>query len=448
MTGLWFAQALLPGGWGHGVRILIEAGRIVEVESNSAPEPSDQRFSTGIPGLPNLHSHVFQRAMAGLAEAPGTAVADDFWSWRDQLYQLVSKLGPDEVRDIAAMAFVEMLETGFTRVGEFHYLHHVPGGTPYAHCAEMAAAIAAAAQQTGIALTLLPVFYAHSGFGGQPPNEGQKRFVTDLDGFARLLDQSQATIASLPDSVLGIAAHSLRAVSPGELEHLPELVALGPVHIHIAEQQREVADCLDWCGARPVRWLIDHMPVNERWCLVHATHVDPGELAAIARSGAVVGLCPITEANLGDGLFPADEFVRSGGRFGIGSDSNVHIDAAEELRLLEYGQRLRLERRNVLALPPRSTGRSLFDSAFAGGARALGADYPGLAEGAPADIVALSRDPAADGDRALDRWIFAPNSCGIEAVWRAGVQVVADGRHRERETVEARFATALGRIAS
>ena len=288
--------------------------------------------------------------MAGLAETRGGG-EDSFWTWREVMYRFVERLTPDDVRAIAAQAYAEMLESGFTRVGEFHYLHHDAGGTPFADPARMAVEIIAAAQTTGIGLTLLPVFYAHSGFGGQPPGPRQGRFVHSVDDFARLVEGCRAAITALPDGVVGIAPHSLRAVTPDELAAILPLAQGGPVHIHIAEQTREVDDCLAWSGQRPVAWLLDHAPVDRRWCLVHATHMEDAEMRALAASGAIAGLCPITEANLGDGVFPAMDFLAAGGGLGVGSDSNVLIDLAEELRLLEYGQRLTRRSRARLRTP-------------------------------------------------------------------------------------------------
>lgn len=444
METLWFEQALLPSGWAARVRLSMAGGRITAIEPGVDPAPTDYRFGTALPGLANVHSHCFQRLMAGLAETRGAGASDDFWSWRDLMYRLVAAIGPDDLHAIAAMAFVEMIEGGFTRAGEFHYLHHQPSGTPFDDPAEMAAAIAAATAETGIALTLLPVFYAHGGFGAQPTSDGQRRFITSLDGYARLIDASRAAVAALDDAVVGIAPHSLRAVAPDELAALATICPDGPIHIHIAEQEKEVADCLAWSGARPVAWLLDHAEVGRRWCLVHATHVDRSEVARIAASGAVVGLCPVTEANLGDGVFAAEAFLAAGGRFGIGSDSNVRIDAAEELRLLEYGQRLTQRRRNVLVEDGFSTGRTLFSGAYQGGAGALGVAPEGLAVGAPADLVALATDPLGVGDRALDRWIFAHGR--VDAVWRAGRQVVRGGVHHRRDTIAARFAGVAARL--
>lgn len=436
MAALHFTQALLPDGWASGVRIRIDSGRIAAIESGVAPGPEDERHATAMPGLPNLHSHAFQRLMAGLAERRLGPDGDDFWSWRELMYRIVGGITPDQMAAIAAMAFMEMLEGGFTRVGEFHYLHHQPDGEPFGDRAAMAVALAGAAAETGIALTLLPVFYAHAGFGGQPPQAGQRRFISDLDGFARLLEASGRALAPLPDAVLGIAPHSLRAVTPEELSALAAMAPKGPVHIHVAEQLKEVRDCLAWSGQRPVEWLLDHQPVDARWCLVHATHMTEAETARLAASGAVAGLCPVTEANLGDGLFPAVDFMAAGGRFGVGSDSNVRIDAAEELRLLEYGQRLIRRQRNVLAAADRSSGRFLLEAALAGGGQALG-DAPALRPGARADLVALAHDPVGVRDLALDRWIFGNGR--VESVWRAGRRLVSAGRHHARDEIERRF---------
>lgn len=443
---LWFESALLENGWADRVRLRLAGGRIERAETGVDPEAGDERHFVALPGLPNVHSHAFQRAMAGLAEARGRA-DDDFWSWRELMYRFVGRIGPEECEAVAALAYAEMLEAGFTRVGEFHYLHHAPDGARYDDIAEMSGRIAAAAETVGIGLTLLPVFYAHGGFGGQPAGAAQARFLNDIDGFAALVEETRRKLA--PDGVLGIAPHSLRAATPEELRALLPVADGGPVHIHIAEQVKEVVDCMAWSGKRPVRWLLDEMPVDARWTLVHATHVEPDEVTGIAASGAVAGLCPITEANLGDGVFPAAEFMALGGMIGLGSDSNVRIDVAEELRLLEYGQRLTRRARNVLAGEDRpATGARVFAAAVAGGGRSLGAET-GLAAGRPADIVSLNRGDIAfagrGGDVLIDSWIFASHR-GIDCVWRGGVKQVAGGRHRHREAIEGRYRTALARL--
>ena len=450
-TRLWFGQALLPEGWARDVRIGIADGVIVEVTTGVAREAADGGGGAALPGVANVHSHAFQRAMAGLTEArgPGANADDNFWTWRELMYRFLDRGGPEEIEAITALAFVEMLEGGFTRVAEFHYLHNDPAGASYVDPAELTGRIVAAAEETGIGLTLLPVFYAHAGFGGQPPAPGQRRFITDLDGFADLVVRGRVLAANLGDAVVGVAPHSLRAVSPEELAAMPGLAADGPIHIHVAEQTKEVDDCLAWSGARPVEWLLAHAPVDPRWCLIHSTHVTVAERAAVARRGAVVGLCPVTEANLGDGIFPAAAYTTAGGRFGVGTDSNVQIGLAEELRTLEYSQRLSLRGRAVMADANRSTGRALFEQALVGGAQASGL-ATGLAVGMPADIVSLDTRRIAfegrGGDALLDSWIFGGDRGAISSVWRRGRQVVVEGRHVARDAIEARYRRALATV--
>ncbi|GLK83420.1 formimidoylglutamate deiminase [Ancylobacter defluvii] len=458
MTVLWCGSVLLPEGWAREVRVTLADGRIVGIAAGVAPQAGDERHAVVIPGLPNLHSHAFQRAMAGLSEVRGPA-GDSFWTWRDQMYRAVDRLDPEDVEAIAALAYVEMLEAGFTRVGEFHYLHHDRDGTPYADIGELSARIAAAASSTGIALTLLPVFYAHGGFGGAAPGHGQRRFINDVAGFGRLMEAAGRAIRDLPDAVLGLAPHSLRAATAEEIAAILPLTD-GPIHIHVAEQMKEVEDCLAFSGARPVDYLYDHAPVDERWCLIHATHMTEAETQRLAKSGAVAGLCPITEANLGDGIFPGGRFAELGGRYGVGSDSNVRIDAAEELRLLEYSQRFSQRARNVMALAAgASTGRLLFDTALAGGTQALGAQAlgsqvlgaeAGIAVGRPADLVSLDAGTPSlhgkAGNALIDGWIFA-GGAPVDAVWRNGAKLVEGGRHQARAAVEAGYRRVLDKLA-
>jgi formimidoylglutamate deiminase len=444
------AAALLPDGWAENLRIEWRDGRIARLERDASARGGEERVAVLLPGMPNLHSHAFQRGMAGLTEYRGPA-ADNFWSWRSLMYRFVGRMTPDDLEAVTTWAFVEMLEGGFTRVGEFHYVHHDPAGRPYADRAEMTARVAAAADRTGIALTLLPVFYAQGGFGGAPANEGQRRFLHDVPSFAHLLESSRRLVASLPDAVVGIAPHSLRAVTPGQLEQLLPLCETGPVHMHAAEQIGEVEQCLAWSGARPVQWLLDHAPVDPRWCLVHATHLDDAEISGLARSGALAGLCPITEANLGDGIFPAVKFVAAGGRFGIGTDSNVSVAVADELRQLEYSQRLRDRARNVLQGLAPSTGRTLFEGALKGGSQALGvAGQTGLAEGATADFFSLNAASPLlaerSGDALLDSFVFAGVRDAIDGVWRAGRKVVSSGRHHARDSAEQAWRATLARL--
>lgn len=447
MPSLWFNTALLPSGWAGGVRIVIADGLISDVQTDTLALPEDERHAIAIPGLSNVHSHAFQRGMAGLAEHRG-ARDDDFWSWREVMYRFLDRLNPDDVEAISAMAYAEMLETGYTRVGEFHYLHNDTKGQRYGDPAEMASRIVAAAKATGIGLTLLPVFYAHADFGGALPNHGQRRFVNDLDSFARLLDASERLIPE--DGTMGIAPHSLRAVTREELGAVVAMRKGGPIHIHAAEQMKEVEASIAFSGARPVEWLLENADVDRRWCLIHATHLTDGEADALAACGAVAGLCPITEANLGDGIFPASRFLEAGGRIATGTDSNVLIDPAQELRMLEYSQRLSHRGRNLLASDRHpSVGRRLFDATLEGGSRALGTQH-GIAAGMPADIVTLKADhpslPVRRDDFILDSWIFAARTSCIDCVWRGGRKVVADGRHSESETVYANYRHALDRI--
>lgn len=440
---LWFAEALLPQGWARDVRISVDAGVITAIE-RAPPQPQDERHAIGLPGLCNVHSHAFQRGMAGLAETRGPA-DDDFWSWREVMYRFLDRLDPDAIQAIAELAYMDMLESGFTRVGEFHYLHNDPSGARYAHIAETAARIADAAQATGIGLTLLPVFYAHADFGGAPPKPGQRRFLSSVDSFLKLVEASRAVLPA--DGVLGIAPHSLRAVTPEELQALLQAFPSGPVHIHAAEQTKEVEASVAYSGLRPVEWLLQRAGVDARWCLVHATHMTADETKALAASGAVAGLCPVTEANLGDGVFPTDAFLRHGGRFGVGTDSNIAIDAGQELRALEYAQRLTRRGRNILAgSEGASVGATLFSRALAGGAQALGVRAE-LAVGAGADLVSL--DPAHDalagrhGDALLDSWIFATRRPAIDCVWRRGARVVSGGVHHDSARIRARYARTL-----
>ncbi len=392
-----------------------------------------------IPGMPNLHSHAFQRAMAGLAERAGPQ-GDSFWHWRETMYRFLGRLSPDDVEAIAAQLYVECLRHGYTSVAEFHYLHNATDGSRYADPAEMARRIIAAAASSGIRLTLLPVLYRHGGFGGASPSDGQRRFVLSLDAYADLCQTLSREVR------IGVAPHSLRAVTPEELTVAVALAeAVGsetPIHIHVAEQEKEVVDCLAWSGTRPVNWLLDHAAVDRRWCLVHATHIDDDECGRIARSGAVVGLCQTTEANLGDGIFPLRGFLAGGGRFGIGSDANVCVSPVEELRWIEYVRRLESRARNVTD--------NLWQRAVAGGARALGHDVGALAEGKSADLVVLDTDHPSlvgrTGEALLDAWMFSGNDTPVRDVMVAGEWVVRGGRHVRQEAIAQPFARVMHRL--
>jgi formimidoylglutamate deiminase len=450
-TILHFETALLPSGWAENVGIRIGGGIIREIACDVDAAPGAERHKIGLPGVPNVHSHAFQRGFAGLAERRARE-RDSFWTWREIMYRFVDRISPDDLEAIAALAYMEMLEGGFTHVGEFHYLHRAPDGASYDDPALMAARIAAAAEAVGIGLTLLPVFYAHSRFGGMPPLASQRRFISTPEEFGRLVEGCAIAVAGLTNGHVGIAPHSLRAVTPDELTEILSLARNCPIHIHVAEQMREVDDCVAWCAMPPVAWLMQNAPVDARWCLIHATHIDQADMRAIASSGAVVGLCPITEANLGDGIFPLEKFLECSGKIGIGSDSNVFIDTAHELRLLEYGQRLAHQARNVAAsaaIP--STGRHLFERAVTGGAQALGIKS-GLDVGCTADIMTLDAEHAAlacrSGDSLLDSYVFAGSGGIIADVWRGGRKLVSNGRHLHRGAIVTRYRKVLEKLLS
>jgi formimidoylglutamate deiminase len=435
-------EVLTPAGWVRDARIVVEAGRIVSVTADTSPEAGDDRHGILAPGMSNVHSHAFQRAMAGLTEMPGPG-NDNFWSWRDLMYRFALSFDPDQIEAVAGQLYVEMLEAGFTRVGEFHYLHHARDGAHYADIAEHSVRIAAAATETGIGLTLLPVFYAHSQFGGQAPGEGQRRFINDVSSFASLLEGARKAVDSLNQGRVGIAPHSLRAATIEEIRDLQQLDFDGPIHIHIAEQVKEVEDSIAFSGKRPVEYLLDNSDADGRWCFIHATHMTDGETIEMARRGVIAGLCPITEANLGDGFFPAPLFMEHGGLISVGSDSNVQIGVAAELRQLEYSQRPLHRARNVIASRGRSTGRTLFDESVDGGGRAL-MHTTGIAAGMPADFVSLKPvfDVGYTGDEILDSWVFG-EGMRVDSVWAHGDKVVSEGRHRNRDATGTRFATVM-----
>lgn len=443
-----FARRALTGqGWQRDVRLEIDAeGMVADVTPDTAPQKDTPIFDLLLPGMANVHSHAFQRAMAGLTERASGHGRDHFWSWREAMYAFTARLTPEMMEAVARAFYIELLKSGYTAVGEFHYLHHDPQGRPYAAPTEMSDRIAAAAQASGIHLTHLPVFYETANFGGMPANEGQRRFVHTPEAYLRLLETLHTRYGNTPGITLGIAPHSLRAATPDALRTLLNaLPGLGlaecPIHIHVAEQEKEVADCLAWSGKRPVAWLLEYCPVDQRWCLVHATHITPEELRGIIRSGATVGLCPTTEANLGDGVFPAEAYAKAKGKWGVGSDSHVCVSPFEELRQMEYAQRLMLRRRAILheETTP-SVGRTLYARAAEGGARALRLRSGVIAAGTRADLVALACTgllAAREGDSLLDTLIFAERS-PVTDVFVAGQHVVTHGRHPlEEESAEA-----------
>ncbi len=447
MPSLFAAKALLPEGWARDVRVGYDDGRIVAVEVEALPAAGDRRLDGRVllPAPANLHSHAFQRAMAGMTERRGDGPSgDSFWTWRELMYRFLERLSPDDVEAIAAFVQMELLEAGYAAVAEFHYLHHAPGGVAYAEPAELAHRIAAAAAATGIGLTLLPVLYTQGGCDGRPLEGGQRRFGSDLDGFARLVDGAERGLRALPtDARLGIAPHSLRAVAPDDVTALTALRPGVPFHLHAAEQLREVAEVQAHLGTRPVDWLLERQPVDASWCVIHATHLTPGETARLAASGAVAGLCPLTEANLGDGVFPAKAYLAADGRIGLGSDSHIRIALAEEVRTLEGNQRLLHGRRNVLARPPHSTGRTLFEAVCQDGAQALGRASGRIEVGCLADLLTLDAAhphlAGLEGDALLDAWLLAGDDRLVREVWSAGRSMVEAGRHRDRARIEADY---------
>lgn len=443
MATLWARTALTGDGWHSNVRVDVAAdGRVAAVE-HEAP-PAGYRCGILLPAPANLHSHAFQRAMAGMTERRGPSGGDSFWTWRRTMFAFLDHLTPDDAEAITAFAQMEMLEAGFAAVAEFHYLHHQPGGAPYGDLAEMANRIVAAAGQTGIGLTLLPVLYQQGGCDGRPLAPGQVRFGNDPERFARLHERCAGALAALPgDARLGVAPHSLRAVCPAGLSTAVAMCPDGPIHIHAAEQVAEVEEVEAALGARPVAWLLANQPIDERWCLIHATQMEPAETLALAASRAVAGLCPVTEASLGDGIFDGARYRAAGGRFGFGTDSNIAISLAGELRALEYSQRLATRSRAVMADAARSTGRLMFDQAARCGAQACGRDAGAIAPGRLADLVALDADTTdlalRHDDEILDAWIFAGQDACITDVWSAGRHVVREGAHVERETIVKRY---------
>jgi formimidoylglutamate deiminase len=430
--------ALLPSGWANNVAVEFDsAGCIASVTPNQ-PEQG-QRTGPLLPAPVNVHSHAFQRAMAGLTEFRGPDGQDSFWSWRRLMYRFLDRLTPDQVQAIAALVQIEMLEAGYATNVEFHYLHHAPGGHPYDALAEMAHRIIAASDRSGIGLTLLPVLYRFGGCDGRPLTTGQDRFGNTPDRFAQLFEAAGKALARRPDARLGIAPHSLRAVAPSDLKAVSDWAQNGPIHMHIAEQVDEVDEVQTALGARPVEWLLDNADVTEQWCLIHCTQMQPHETKRLAQTGAVAGLCPITESSLGDGIFDGVQWMAQRGRIAIGSDSNIRISLSEELRTLEYSQRLRDHSRAALATPEHSTGRALFEAACHGGAQAAGRATGQIAPGLWADLMALDADhidlAGQTGDSLLDTYIFAGGDHMVRDVWSAGRHMVQDGRHIARDSI-------------
>jgi len=441
-------------GWRENALVEVSAeGMILSIESGSAASADTSLNGIVLPGMPNTHSHSFQRLIAGLTGASGQQ-QDSFWSWREAMYQCAGKITPQQFGATAAWVFTEMLKAGYTSCAEFHYLHHQHNGKAYDSLAEMSARVVDAATTSGIALTLLPVLYQTSGFGNTRLDPVQKRFVNSAGRYLQLLEECQQLISQNPNFRLGIAPHSLRAV-PAEalaevIEAWPDMHC--PLHIHIAEQPAEIDACLEFLGTRPLQWLMEQFPVNERWCLVHATHLNDEELTRAAASGAVAGLCPTTEADLGDGIFKTTQWLQADGHFSIGSDSNVRISVTEELRQLEYNERLLSGRRNVLSQPDTTGGRFLYQHAAQAGAVAIGQPVGRLEPGFRADFVELKPDhlltAGRSPDAAVDSWIFAGDSSLIKSVWVAGNCAVSEGRHKLDEQLHSRMLQTLTELQS
>lgn len=454
---LFAAHAFLPEGWRRDVLLEWDDAGVLTAVTPDAQASAGVAQARGpiLPGMPNLHSHAFQRAMAGLAEYRAQA-SDNFWSWRDLMYRFAARITPERLEAIARWLYVEMLKAGYTSVCEFHYVHHLGDGAGYPNRAELAQRVVDAASQAGIGMTMLPVLYQYSGFGLREPRPDQRRFLNTPE---TLLDLLATLRRGRPEHAAlryGVAPHSLRAVSEASLRTL--LAGLdaalpgAPVHIHVAEQTGEVDECVAATGARPVAWLLDRFDVDARWCLVHATHVDAPEAAALASSRAVAGLCPTTEANLGDGVFPAPAYLDANGRIGVGSDSHIAVDWRAELRLLEYGQRLVRRERNVLASEhtPQVAER-LFGAALAGGAQASGRAVGALAPGRRADWLVLDAEHPSLFGRKAESWLAGVVFCEhgaspISEVYTGGRCVVQGGRHEDEARAYAEYRDAVTQL--
>ena len=454
---IWCHSALLRQGWAENVLIRFDdRGQIVSIETGVAAgetdRPMEKLTGTIIAGIPNLHSHAHQRAMAGLGER-ASGDSDSFWTWRKVMYHFLARINPDQLYHIARMLYLEMLQAGYTRVGEFQYLHHDQSGNPYANRAEMTLQCHQAAHDVGIGFTALPVLYRYSGFGSKPPAEEQKRFINDADGFLEILTCLQQGMDSRDR--IGIAPHSLRAIDEPLLQEvLDQTPANWKVHIHIAEQTREVDDCVQWSDQTPLTWLYQRFSPDQNWCLIHATHMSPEETKLLATSGAIAGLCPTTEANLGDGFFNAEQFFSAEGNWGIGSDSQISVSPVEELRWLEYGQRLGTRGRNVLAGEfgeSMHTGRNLYSRAALGGALACDGNGGELAVGKQADFILLDdnhpRLYGRSGDNLLNSWIFSGNDNMVSDVFVAGKQVINVNRHKDQDEIRTRFQQTMDQLA-
>ena len=440
MQIIWANTALTPEGWQSAVRIAVDGtGAIATVDANSPPEGVQVGIALSAPG--NLHSHGFQRTLAGLTETRSENSTSSFWSWRKLMYEFIDQLMPEEIEAITTYAQIEMLESGFAAVAEFHYVHHQSDGQHYGDIAELSSRIIAAAEHSGIGLTLLPVFYQYGGCRRKPPLPQQRRFINSMDGYHQFFEKASLGLQNLPqDSRMGMAVHSLRAVDPIDLAMLRGIRPHLPLHLHVAEQMKEIEEFESCYGVRPVEWLCQHSELNDNWCLVHATHMTETETRDLAQSRAVVGLCPMTEANLGDGIFNGVEYTNQKAHYGVGTDSNVRVSLCEELRTLEYSQRLKHHQRAILSQPGYSCGRTLFESALLGASLALGRLSGSLKAGNFADILALDSESeqlaCCQGDEILDTFVFSGDNRLVSDVWVAGRHVVREGCHINRQPIQ------------
>ncbi|WP_286234318.1 formimidoylglutamate deiminase [Thalassotalea sediminis] len=445
---------LLNTGWVEDKTLVIDDGTIVDIVDGKLPNA--EALNIIIPGMINCHSHAFQRAFAGFSEQ-GSEGQDSFWTWRKVMYQFLAKLTDKDAEIIATQLYIEMLKMGYTRVAEFHYLHHNQQGNKYQSLATMARSIFCAAKNTGIGLTMLPVLYQYSGFSQQQPNDGQKRFINDVSQFNALVSECFDISKGIENTNVGIAPHSLRAVDKASLhyavKHVRSLASDAPIHIHIAEQQKEVADCIAHYNKRPVQWLFDNIDVDQHWCLIHATHIDEQERKLMVEKGVIAGICPTTEANLGDGIFPTAEYVNEGGIFAIGSDSHISVNPVEELRWLEYAQRLIRQQRALLAstdVP--SVGQYLWQKAAQGGAISTSSNTGELAIGKQADLLVLDDSQmrlfAKSRMHLLDSLVFASQKPSIEHVMVNGTWVIRDGQHPKQAQAEQQFAQLLDTVTA
>ncbi|WP_171126415.1 MULTISPECIES: formimidoylglutamate deiminase [unclassified Ruegeria] len=442
--------ALLGSDWVHDLWVKVENGRITQLQTGVAAKPDDVRVDVLLPALANLHSHAFQRAMAGMTEVRA-AGRESFWTWRTLMYRFLDRLTPEQIQAIAALVYMEMQEAGYASVGEFHYVHNQPGGQPYDTPSELSQRIYSAASQTGIGLTHLPVLYTYGGVRQEPLTGGQLRFGTSTNQFLKLVEDCQKALPHA-DSVIGVAPHSLRATTVQDIRAVLDERPTGPVHMHIAEQVQEVSAVEAALGDRPVSWLLSNFDVDSRWCLIHATHMTDEETQRLARSEAVAGLCPITEANLGDGIFNGAEYISNRGRFGIGSDSNIRISLSEELRMLEYSQRLRDRARTIMVSPEGSVGHALYTGAACGGAQALAREGGEIAVGKLADLVAIDQSHptlcALRDDQVLDGLCFAAPDGLVTDLWSAGRHMVRQGRHIHRDQIIPAYREAIAELLS